>query len=202
MAGADLNLPSPLVVLYCNNWGVLSHGNNPLPSLLQKQKQVDLIQLIKFISGTNNGKVGWEWVEGHAVESRGWACCTLPERLNDQADRLAKCALISAIAGRAVIGGDLLFEVVKLSLSSRKVSSSIRKVLNVDWGYRAVEDLFEEKGIIRRQDFHLIWWEGPGTVMARYPKIYRVWLTKHMSELCGNNVQLYYWSQGGPLAKM
>ncbi len=88
-AGANLDLPSPLVVLYCDNRGVLSHGNNPLPSLSQKQKQADLIRLIKFLSGTNNGKVGWEWVEGHAVESRGWMCCTLPERLNDQADGLA-----------------------------------------------------------------------------------------------------------------
>jgi hypothetical protein len=196
VAGADLDLPSPPVVLYCDNRGILSHGNNPTPLLLQKQKQANLIRLIKFLSGTNNGKVGWEWVEGHAVESRGWACCTLLERLNDQADRLAKHALISAIAGRAVIGGDLPFEVVKLSLSRRKVSGSIREALEVDWGYRAAEYLFEEKGIVRRQDFHLIWWEGLGAVMARYPKMYRVWLTKHVSEFCGNNVQLYYWSQG------
>jgi hypothetical protein len=200
-AGANLDLPSPPVVLYCDNRGVLSHSNNPLPLLSQKQKQADLIRLIKFLSGTNNGKVGREWVEGHVVESRGWACCTLPERLNDQADGLAKHALISAIAGGAVIGGDLPFKVVKLSLSSRKVSGSIRKALEVDWGYHAVEDLFKEKGIVRRQDFHLIWWEGLGAVMARYPKMYRVWLTKHVSEFCGNNVQLYYWSQGVHLPK-
>ncbi len=170
------------MVLYCNNRGVLSHGNNTLPLLSQKQKQADLIRLIKFLSGTNNGKVGWEWVKRHGVESRGWACCTLLEWLNDQADGLAKHALISAIAGRAVIGSDLPFEVVKLSLSSWKVSGSIREALKVDWGYRAAEDLFEEKGIVRRQDFHLIWWEGLGAVMARYPKMYHVWLTKHVSE--------------------
>ncbi len=144
------------MVLYCNNRGILSHSNNPLPLLPQKQKQADLIRLIKFLSGTNNGRVGWEWVEGHVVESRGWACCTFPEQLNDQADRLAKSALISAIAGGAVIGSDLPFKVVRLSLPSRKVSGSICKVLKVDWGFRAAEDLFKEKGIVRRQDFHLI----------------------------------------------
>jgi hypothetical protein len=32
--------------------------------------------------------------------------------------------------------------------------------------------------------------------MAGYPKTYRVWLTKHISEFCGSNVQLYYWSRG------
>jgi hypothetical protein len=100
-----------------------------------------------------------------------------------------------------VISGDLPFEVVKLSLSSQKVSGSICKALEVDWGYRAVEDLFEEKGIVRRQNFHLIWWEGLSAVMARYPKMYRVWLTKLMSEFCGNNMQLYYWSQEFHLPK-
>ncbi len=95
-----------------------------------------------------------------------------------------------------MIGGNLQFEVVKLSLSSWKVSGSIREALEVNWGYPAAEDLFEEKGIVRQQNFHLIWWEGLGTVMARYPKMYHAWLTKHVSEFCGNNVQLYYWSQG------
>ena len=32
--------------------------------------------------------------------------------------------------------------------------------------------------------------------MTCYPKMYRVWLTKHVSDFCGNNVQLYYWSKG------
>jgi hypothetical protein len=32
--------------------------------------------------------------------------------------------------------------------------------------------------------------------MAQHPKMYHVWLTKHVSGFCGNNVQLYYWSKG------
>ena len=41
-----------------------------------------------------------------------------------------------------------------------------------------------------------MWWDGLDRAMAGYPKSYRVWLTKHVSEFCGNNVQLYYWSRG------
>jgi hypothetical protein len=65
--GADLAAPSPVVILHCNNCGVLLHGNNPLLSLLQKQKQANLIRLIKFLSSTNPCKLTWEWVEGHAI---------------------------------------------------------------------------------------------------------------------------------------
>jgi hypothetical protein len=32
--------------------------------------------------------------------------------------------------------------------------------------------------------------------MVQYPKMYCVWLTKHVSGFCENNVQLYYWSKG------
>jgi hypothetical protein len=32
--------------------------------------------------------------------------------------------------------------------------------------------------------------------MSSYPKMYHVWLTKHVSDFCGNNVQLYYWNKG------
>jgi hypothetical protein len=135
VAGANLALPPPLTILHCDNCGVLSHGNNP-------------ISLIKFLSSTNTGKVTWEWDEGHAVESRGWANCTLPECLNDQADKLAKSALVSAITGDSIIDGDRPFEVVKCSLSGRKVNGSPQSALEADWGYCAAEDLFDEKSIV------------------------------------------------------
>jgi hypothetical protein len=43
---------------------------------------------------------------------------------------------------------------------------------------------------------NLIWWDGLGAAMARYPKMYKIWLTKHVSDCGGTNVQLYYWSGG------
>jgi hypothetical protein len=39
--------------LFCDNCGVISHSSSPLFSLSEKQKQVDLIRLIKHLSGTN-----------------------------------------------------------------------------------------------------------------------------------------------------
>ncbi len=37
--------------------------------------------------------------------------------------------------------------------------------------------------------------------MSSYPKMFQVWLTKHVSNFCGNNVQQYYWSNGAHLPK-
>ena len=130
------------------------------------------------------------------MERQGWQRSTLPERLNHQADLLAKQALLSAIHGGPSIEGDFPFEVVRMKLSGKRVSGSPRLALEADWGYRAARELFEKKQIIRREDFHLVWWDGLRAAMNQYPKMYRVWLTKHVSDFNGNNVQLHYWSRG------
>ncbi len=68
--------------------------------------------------------------------------------------------------------------------------------MEADWGFRAARSLFAEKNIVQKRDFDLVRWEGLQLAMSKYPKMYRVWLTKHMLEFCENNVQMYYWSKG------
>ncbi len=63
--------PLPAITLFCNNCGLLSHGNKPYTALPEKQKQADLIRLIKLLSASSNITSTWEWVEGHAVERKG-----------------------------------------------------------------------------------------------------------------------------------
>jgi ribonuclease HI len=192
----SLDHRSPPTTLHCDNRGVIHHCNSPLTALKEKQKQADLIRLLKYLGSTNRTRTTWEWVEGHAVDRKGRRHSSLPERLNDQADRLAKAALLSAIAGGHVMTGDFPFEVVKLEISGKRVRGSPRLALDADWGYRYARKLFHEKDIVCREDFHLVWWEGMAETMSRYPKMYRVWMTKHVSGFCGNNVQQYYWNKG------
>jgi hypothetical protein len=59
-----------------------------------------------------------------------------------------------------------------------------------------VRMLYADNGVIRGEDFHLIWWDGLGAAMVCYPKMYKVWLTKHVLDCGGTNVQLYYRSGG------
>ncbi len=152
--------------LSCDNCGVISHSNSPLFSLSEKQKQVGLIRLIKHLSCTNKCWSTWEWVEGHAVEQKGWRNCTLPKCLNHQADELAKAALLSAIAGELTMEGDFPFEPVRVKISKVRVCGSPRQTLESDWGYGTAQKLFNYKGIIWAGDFHLVWWEGLGAAMS------------------------------------
>ncbi len=93
-------------VMLCDNHEDISHGNSPLQSLPEKQKQEDLIRLTKYLSSTNKFQPKWEWVEGHAIERKGRCNSTLAERLNHQADILANDSLVSAIARGLLMEGD------------------------------------------------------------------------------------------------
>jgi hypothetical protein len=116
--------------------------------------------------------------------------------MNNQANTLAKKSLLHAISGGDILQGDFPFELVKIKVSGIRVSGFSRQALKMDWGYRAAQFLFSDKDIICKEDYHLVWWGGLGATMATYPKMYWVWLTKHVLDFCGNNVQLYYWSKG------
>jgi hypothetical protein len=169
-------------VILCDNRGVISHGNSSLQYLPEKQKQADLIRLMKLLSSTNKFQPKWEWVEGHAVERKGWSNSTIAKRLNHQADILAKESLVSAISGGSLKEGDFPFEPTRFKLSGTRVCSSPHQSLEKDWGYRTARTLYAEKDILQKEDFHLVWWDGLDRAMAGYPKSYRVWLTKHVSE--------------------
>jgi hypothetical protein len=195
-ASSMLYVLYPLSTLFCDNRGVILHSNSLQVSLLEKQVQADLIQLIKHLSSTNNCQSMWEWVEGHAVEQKGWHNCTLSEHLNHQANILAKGSLLAGLHGTRVIEGDFPFAPVHFKLSDVRVCGSPRLALEADWGYHTAKSLFDKKGLVRAANFHLLWWDGVRRAMKGYSKMYRVWLTKHVSEFCGSNVQMYNWSKG------
>ncbi len=195
-ATGNMQGPYPLSTLLCNNCGIILHGNSPRVTLPEKQVQADLIRLIKHLASTNNCRSMWEWVKGHAVERKGWHNCTLPEHLSHQANLLAKDSLLAGHPGVPLLVGDFPFAPVLVKVSGIRVCGSPQLALEVDWGYRTAKSLFDEKGIVRAEDFHLVWCDGIRRAMNGFPKMYQVWLTKQVSEFCGRNVQMYYWSKG------
>jgi hypothetical protein len=140
-----LHVPYPLSTLFCNNHSVILHSNSPRVSLPEKQVQADLIQLIKHFLSTNNCQFMWEWGEGHAVEQKGWHNCALPERLNHQADILAKDSLFVGLHGMRVIEGDFPFAPVHFKLSGVRVCGSPRLALEANWGCHKAKSLFDKK---------------------------------------------------------
>ncbi len=136
-------------------------------------------------------KVTWGWVEGHAIECKGWLLCTVAEHFNYQANLLAKTALQNVIFCRRPYEGDFPFKMLSLKIWGQWVSCSPCHTLQEQWGYSVTKALFAEKNIIQPEKFSLVWWKDVATTMSSYPKMHSIWLTEHVSEFCSNNVQLY-----------
>jgi hypothetical protein len=67
----------------------------------------------------------WEWVEGHAVDQKGWHSSSLLKRINHESDALAKQSLLSALEGSDVILGDFPFELIHFELEGKQILGSL-----------------------------------------------------------------------------
>ena len=181
--------------IYCDNQGVLNHGNAPHKSLCEKQAQADVIRSMKQITRENPFNTEWKWVEGHSVERKGWKNCDIYEKCNHIVDGLAKEGLVTSYGEDDYISSLFPFEEVWITLSGKKVTGSPRQAFEQHWGYSTARDFFHKERIIDKFDFHLVWWDGVARALYDYPKMFRVWLTKHVSEFCGTNLQLSYWKK-------
>ena len=176
------------VTIYCDNQGVLTHGNSPCDALLEKQAQSDLLRHLKLLVRENPFESRFRWVEGHAFEARGWKNCNLQERLNHKADRLAKAVLVSAVRSENFISPYLPFEQITVTTDQGKVTGSLSKSCTYHWGAREAKKVFQKSCIVRRGNFGRVWWTGLGLTMKKVPKLYRMWLTKHVAECAGTNL--------------
>jgi hypothetical protein len=74
-----------------------------------------------------------------------------------------------------------------------KVTGPIRLAIEEYWGRSAAMNFFDKKNIVSREDFDLIWWVGVRKVMAGYPKMFCIFITKQVSGWCGSNSKRSLW---------
>ena len=68
-----------------------------------------------------------------------------------------------------------------------KATGNLRIEMNKLTGEQSALQYFTKSNRISRENFQTVWWDGIGNLIKSYPKIYEVWLTKHVSRCCGTN---------------
>ena len=53
-----------------------------------------------------------------------------------------------------------------------------------------MRQLYHDRNIIHKRDFHLVYWTGVEQVMSSYPEMFQTWVTKQVFHFCGTNRQL------------
>jgi hypothetical protein len=189
-ASQDPMLQYKEVTVDCDNRGVVLHGNSPQRALKEKQAQADVLRVFKRVINEQQFAVKMEWVPSHQDDEKSWDQCTLKEKINIKVDRLAKTSLVAAIADNVYIDSGFPGEHITVSTDGRKVTGSLKKAFERYWGAKQACKLYHDESILTGYDFNLIWWDGIGAVMHRYPKMFRNWVTKQVSGSCGTNHEL------------
>ncbi len=114
----------PLVVVDCDNNGVVSHGNAPLCSLPTNQAQADVLCTFKHLVSAQSFHVIFN-MQLHANDTKKWWDCTLKEGINIEVDRLAKKALKAAHSTRQFIKGTFLHKQIWITMGGKMVTGPL-----------------------------------------------------------------------------
>ena len=189
-ASCDPTLAFKEVTVDCDNKGVVLHGNSAWRPLKEKQAQADVLRCFKQLINEQHAEIKMEWVPSHQDDEKSWTKCTLKEKINIKVDRLAKTALLSAIQHNEYIESGFPGEHITVVADGMKVTGSLKLAIERSHGSKVAQQLYDEESILARNDFHLVWWDGVGAVMRRYPKQFRNWVTKQVSGAGGTNHEL------------
>jgi hypothetical protein len=159
-ATLDTSLEYASVAAWCDNLGVVGHGNNCHRSLPEKQAQADLVCTFRQTLARLPMPLTYHHVYGHLDEGCSFDELTLPEQLNILADALAKDALKQAVAANKFISSEFPLENVCVYVNGSKVTSSVKSALYASRDRNAARELYQEKHIVSTYNFDLIYHEG------------------------------------------
>jgi hypothetical protein len=83
--------------IFCNNTGVVTHGNGAQRPLPETQSQRDLLTLLQRNISLSRLHVKYTHVYGHLDDDIQFSELSLPQQLNVMADKLAKDCLLNHI---------------------------------------------------------------------------------------------------------
>ena len=80
--------------------------------------------------------------------------------------------------------------------NGKKVTGNLRREMDNLTRKQTALKYSAESGRISRENFQTVWWDGMENLAKSYPKMYLVWLIKHVSGCRGTNKQMAYWKPG------
>ena len=184
------------ITFYCDNRGVVLHGNNPTSALKDEQVQSDLLRLLKSYSRNLPCQPHWIHVHGHSDDNTPYDLLTLPQKLNTRCDKLAKQHLRTAILTSSYTPAAFPNEDIVISVNSFKVRSSVREAVYKYWGKKKAKALFEKRDKVVPWAFDDIYWDDMDKIMNKFPKTFQDWTTRHISDFNGCNRYLSRHKQG------
>ncbi len=126
-------------------------------------------------------------VYGHADKCLSEAKMFPAQQVNCRADKLAATALIAVVEANKFISSIFPLEKVCIEIAGERVTGSPKNAITELWGVQVAQVLYDRWGVVSKEDFPFVYWEGMERVMILFPEMFRVWVTKHVSHFQGIN---------------
>ena len=158
-----------------------------------------MIRLCKELLSGVSIDVSYHHVKGHMDDILRKDQLTLEESLNVEADELADGALRLAVRENTNINPDLPYEQIKVidKKTEQKAVGSIAENLSRWRSRRMCRHLFANRkrmgSKIPWAEYDIIYWAGMEQAMKRFPRLFRNWVTKQVSGMCGCTSARAHW---------
>jgi hypothetical protein len=87
------------------------------------------------------------------------------QRVSCRADKLATAALITMVEVNEFISSIFLLEKVCVEIARVRVTGSSMNAITELWGEQVVQVLYDRWGVVSKEDFPFVYWEGMECVM-------------------------------------
>jgi hypothetical protein len=78
-------------------------------------------------------------------------------------------------------------EKVCTEIAGEWVTGSIKNAITELWGEKVAQVLYDRRGVVSKENFPFVYWEGMESILKLFPEMFRVWVTKHNSHFQGTN---------------
>jgi hypothetical protein len=171
----------------CNNMGVVQHGNSPWHPMLEKQPQSGVLRYFKGLMALSRIGGRIQHVYPHAEKYLLEAEMSPEQWVNCRADKLATAALMAVVEANEFILSIFPLEKVCIEIARERVTGSPKNAITELWGEHVAQVLYDRQGMVSKEDFPFVYWEGMERIMKLFPEMFYVWVTKHVSHFQGTN---------------
>jgi hypothetical protein len=126
-------------------------------------------------------------VYGHADKYLLDAEMSPAQQVICKADKLASAALMAMVEANKFISSIFLSEKVCIEIAREQVTGSPQNAITELWGEQVAQVLYDRGGVVSKENFPFVYWEGMEGVLKSFPEMFRVWVTKHVSHFQGTN---------------
>jgi hypothetical protein len=198
-ASAPAAYPRQPLERYCDNMGVVKHGNRLYSTLRDKQAQADLIRLIRSLDEALPFKCRYVWVESHTDSKyKRRRAISEKEAMNQVVDVDAKAALVDGILTNQFILSRFPFETIRIYAGAKKLTGPLRPFITSHHSKKVARKVYgwdpdRGKKLVSEEDFDLVFWEIIPRALKEFPSSFKDWLSKHVTGCCGVNRFLSKW---------